>query len=144
MHMTRTSDRIQRTRSFLEAWRAFRVIHILVPLLLFSSSYGDTGEAAAGAELTRKIKVSWDFGSGPGKTSEFYVGDRMIQVRYDSAECLSRFTLEEARFEFSRIEKGGHSVPEGPPFIMLTFRKHFGGDFKLLPQVTITQSEASK
>ena len=116
-------------------------ILILVSLLILSPSFADT---VAAADLSREIRVSWDFGSGPGKASNFYVGDRMIKVRYDSPDCLSRFTLEQARFEFSQVEKNGRSVPEGPAFIMLTFRKHFVGDFKLLPRVTIAQNEANR
>jgi len=81
------------------------------------------------------VKVSWDFGSGPGKTSNSYVGEKTLEPRYDTLECSSRFTLESARYEFSKTPGGD----PGPAFIMFTFRKHFSGDFDLLPAITITQ-----
>ena len=91
-------------------------------------------------QIRSAVKVLWDFGSGPGKTSNFYVGEREVPVVYATAGCHSRFTLEEVRYEFSYVMKDGKSVPGGPPFLSLKIRKHFPGDFNLLPEVTIKQN----
>ena len=95
-------------------------------------------------DLTREIPVSWGFGSGPGKTSNLDVGDRHVPVRYSSTECISRFSLERVSYESSHVEVDGKSVPGGPPFVMFTFRKHFEGDFQLLPRITISQTKMSR
>ena len=91
----------------------------------------------AGAE----VQVSWDFGSGPGRTSNFYVGKRQVPVHYDTPECMSRFTLERATYEFAEVVKNGKPAPGGPPFVMLFLRKHFAGDFAQLPKITFLQTK---
>lgn len=106
--------------------------------IVASGSYGPTHAAATAepiATASKAVKVSWDFGSGPGKTSNFYVGEKAIQPGYDTPECSSRFTLESVRYDMPRTPSG----ELGPPFVMFTFRKHFAGDFDRLPAITITQ-----
>lgn len=115
---------------------------VVVLLALVSLRPGVT--AANEPALQRQIEVSWDFGSGPGRTSNLYVGKRKIVVLYDSQVCISRFTLERATFENSSVSEGGVLVSEGPPFIVLRFHKHFSGTFDLLPKVVITQQEVNK
>jgi hypothetical protein len=95
-------------------------------------------------DLTRDVAVSWDFGSAPDRDSNFYVGDRNVPVKYRTAECLSRFALEEVRYELSQVEVDGKLAPGSPPFVMFKLRKHFEGEFSLLPEVKITESKVNK
>ena len=95
----------------------------------------------AGGELAGEINVSWNFGSGPGKTSPRFVGEKRVPVTYATRECMERFSLESVRYEFARVE--GSESP-GPAFVMLRFKKHFAGDFALLPKVSVVQSEVDQ
>lgn len=94
--------------------------------------------------LKQDVAVEWDFGSGPGKTSNLYVGKRQIPVTYNNDKCVSRFTLEHVGYELAHIEQDGGSVPAGPPFIMFKFRKHFEGEFTLLPRIWVAQTKLNR
>jgi len=112
---------------------------IVVPAGSRSSAYATEPAGQKGPE-GKPIKVSWDFGSGPGKTSNFYVGEKTVPTRYDTPDCSSRFTLESARYELAKTPDG----KPGAPFVMFTLRKHFSGDFELLPALTITQVTSAR
>jgi len=112
-----------------------------VSLLVASRSVIVAAETGSDPRVRQQIDVSWDFGSGPGRTSNRYVGKRTVNVRYGAPACSARFTLERASFRFADVERDGRSVPEGPPFLMLTLRKHFAGSFELLPKITIAQDK---
>ena len=76
----------------------------------------ETTDAASAA-----VQVSWDFGSGPGRTSNFYVGKRLVPVQYDTPNCMSRFTLERGTYEFAEVVTngkypGGKYHPGHPPY----------------------------
>ena len=113
---------------------------IALPFILAVAAIRGDGQSVAAAAASEQVSVSWDFGSGPGRTSNVYVGSRVINVRYDSPECMSHFTIERATVEFASVVKDGKATASGPPFLLIKLRKRFSGDFDRLPKITIIQN----
>jgi hypothetical protein len=105
---------------------------VIICILLGVAQPLQAAETTAGTQSV-EVPVYWDFGSGPGKISNFYIGKRVMQAQYETPDCASRFTLESASYEIAR------EFPGSAPVVRLLFAKHFEGDFELLPQVTIVQ-----
>jgi hypothetical protein len=113
---------------------------IALPFVLAVAAICSDGHAAATVATSEQVPVTWDFGSGPGRTSNVYVGNRVITVRYTNSECKSRFTLESATVEFANVVKDGKATHSGPPLLTIKLRKRFSGDFDRLPKITIIQN----
>lgn len=67
------------------------------------------------------VPVSRDYGSGPGKDSNRWVGEREVPIRYQPGDCIDRFRLKTIRHEYVLVDREGKK--SSPAFIVATFQK---------------------
>jgi len=91
----------------------------LGPALSVGSNDDGTAEAP--------VPASWDYGSGPGKNSNRWVGERNLPIRYQPENCAARFRLKNVRHEYVLVDRDTRKKSQ-PAFIVATLEKIVSGE----------------
>ena len=100
----------------------------------------DGGDASAVLQ-EEGVDVTWEFGSGPGRTSIRWVGSAKVPVVYKPASCRNQFVLEKLEHECPIMAETNER--QCPAFLSATFRKLVAGPAEI-PQLEVVRHKYNK